>query len=66
MGRNLLPDEAFDLVAQIGCLFDTRAGSSAHVQLELSGVDLGEEVTAEPRYQENERADANRGKTHQE
>ena len=48
VGRNLLADGGVDVVAESGGLFNARAGVGAHVDLELAGVDGGEEVLAEP------------------
>ena len=47
LGGNVLADGRVDVVAERGGLFDAGAGAGADVNLELAGVDGGEEVLAE-------------------
>ena len=53
---NLAPDGVVDLVAQRRGLLDACTGAGAHVQLELTRVDGGEEILAQPRVQQGKGA----------
>src|SRR5208282_3652597 len=48
-GRNDLANRRLHRVAERRGFFDARPRASAHVQLDLTAVDAGEEVLAEPR-----------------
>ncbi len=50
-----LADEAIDFVGQARRFFDAEAGSGAHVEPDLPGVDLREEIAAEDGHETHRR-----------
>src|SRR5258708_4424185 len=55
--RNLLSNRLLDLVAKVGRLFNSHSRRSAHVKLESAAVHAGKEIPAQPRNQNDHRAD---------
>src|SRR5579863_334436 len=59
-----LTDRGLDAIAQGRGLIDARAGKGPQVQLDLAGVDAGEEVLAKSREDGPERERQNGGQRH--
>src|SRR5258708_30588634 len=56
--RNLLSNRLLDLIAKIGRFFNAHASGSTQMKLESPAVYAGEEVPAQPRKQNRQRAKA--------
>src|SRR5258708_3350771 len=64
--RYLPSNRLLDLIAKVGRFFNAHSGGSTQMKLESAAVNAGEEVPAQPRNQNYQRAETTREKHNQE